>query len=153
MSKCRHCSCEFEAKDWQIAKSDFECTPCRKSRQIEYRAFRKASGNPVISSQMPREYHKSYEAEYFKKQENRERRNSLMRKYTKAPETREHHKARWIVNRALIAGNLVRLPCEVCGETKVEAHHDDYSKPLDVRWLCKKHHVEHHAKATGKEQP
>ncbi len=30
--------------------------------------------------------------------------------------------------------------CSDCGETKVEAHHEDYSKPLDVEWLCKKHH-------------
>lgn len=41
---------------------------------------------------------------------------------------------------------LTRMPCEVCGDTKVEAHHDDYSRPLDVRWLCKKHHMEHHVK-------
>lgn len=39
---------------------------------------------------------------------------------------------------------LERKPCEVCGETKVEAHHDDYLKPLDVRWLCKRHHAEVH---------
>jgi hypothetical protein len=41
---------------------------------------------------------------------------------------------------------LKRMPCEVCGAQKVEAHHDDYSKPLDVRWLCKKHHAEHHTR-------
>lgn len=39
---------------------------------------------------------------------------------------------------------LERKPCEVCGAAKAEAHHDDYSKPLDVRWLCKRHHAEVH---------
>lgn len=41
-------------------------------------------------------------------------------------------------------GMLIRQPCEVCGNEKVEAHHDDYFKPLEVRWLCKLHHQEHH---------
>ncbi len=45
---------------------------------------------------------------------------------------------------ALRTGRLKRMPCEVCGETKAQAHHDDYSKPLDVRWLCQKHHLQHH---------
>ncbi|UOF80573.1 putative hnhc nuclease [Caudoviricetes sp.] len=32
-------------------------------------------------------------------------------------------------------------PCEVCGtDNKVHRHHDDYSKPLQVRFLCPKHH-------------
>lgn len=42
-------------------------------------------------------------------------------------------------------GRLTKKPCEVCGtEEKVEAHHEDYSKPLDVMWLCFKHHRERH---------
>lgn len=48
------------------------------------------------------------------------------------------------VNNAVRHGRLVRGPCEVCGEKKVDAHHDDYTKPLDVRWLCRKHHLELH---------
>jgi len=50
-----------------------------------------------------------------------------------------------LTNRAVTQGTLVRLPCESCGAAKVEAHHDDYSKPLQVRWLCRPCHLaEHH---------
>lgn len=46
------------------------------------------------------------------------------------------------VHRALRAGTLVRQACEVCGTSdgRIDAHHDDYAKPLDVRWLCRRHH-------------
>lgn len=53
----------------------------------------------------------------------------------------EKNKAHCLVARAIRSGKLIRQPCEVCGE-KAQAHHDDYSKPLDVRWLCFKHHRE-----------
>ena len=33
--------------------------------------------------------------------------------------------------------------CEVCGsQTDLEMHHDDYEKPLEIRWLCFRHHLE-----------
>ena len=35
---------------------------------------------------------------------------------------------------------LVKKPCEICGSIQVYAHHDDYSKPFEVRWLCPSHH-------------
>jgi len=54
--------------------------------------------------------------------------------------------AREVVRAALRAGYLTRQPCEVCGETKVEAHHPDYMDPLGIMWLCKKHHIEQHKK-------
>lgn len=57
------------------------------------------------------------------------------------PEKYAAHKA---VNSAIKCGNLERKPCEVCGKHLAQAHHDDYSKPLDVIWLCSKHHAERH---------
>lgn len=41
---------------------------------------------------------------------------------------------------------LHREPCLVCGIEKAEAHHPDYSKPLDIIWLCKEHHEKIHRK-------
>lgn len=48
------------------------------------------------------------------------------------------------VSNAIRDGRLSRQPCEVCAAPKAQAHHDDYSKPLDVRWLCSTHHAEWH---------
>jgi hypothetical protein len=59
-------------------------------------------------------------------------------------------KARRLVRSAIAKGSLVRAPCEICGDTPAHGHHDDYTKPLEVRWLCRIHHDEHHAKAEGK---
>lgn len=56
----------------------------------------------------------------------------------------ERKKARQAVNHAIQAGRLERQPCEVCGNPKAQGHHDDYSKPLQVRWLCHVHHREVH---------
>lgn len=39
----------------------------------------------------------------------------------------------------------MRLPCEGCGAVRAVAHHDDYVRPLDVRWLCPRCHRRHHA--------
>lgn len=54
--------------------------------------------------------------------------------------------ARTAITREIVAGRIVRQPCEVCGEPRSDAHHDDYDKPLDVRWLCRPHHMELHRK-------
>ena len=61
--------------------------------------------------------------------------------------------ARGAVQNAKARGRLLPAPCEICGEPETEAHHDDYSKPLDVRWLCRKHHKElHHPPKAEKEK-
>jgi hypothetical protein len=50
------------------------------------------------------------------------------------------------VSRAILNGTITRLPCEVCGSEKSQAHHEDYDKPLDVMWLCAQHHCDRHKK-------
>ncbi len=50
-----------------------------------------------------------------------------------------------IVYQAIKSGRLLRKPCEVCGKEESDSHHDDYDKPLDVRWLCRSCHMTFHS--------
>ncbi len=57
--------------------------------------------------------------------------------------------AHMAVQRALKSGVLIKCGCEVCGITeadgaRIDANHDDYRKPLKVRWLCRTHHSRLH---------
>ncbi len=80
----------------------------------------------------------------------RQRAQRPVRKASQAEHQRRHrerhperHKARAAVNNAIAAGRLTREPCEVCGTNRrVQAHHPDYSAPLDVIWLCFRCHRE-----------
>ncbi len=46
--------------------------------------------------------------------------------------------------KARLERRIIPQPCERCGSPKVHGHHEDYSKPLEVMWLCTKHHGERH---------
>jgi hypothetical protein len=50
---------------------------------------------------------------------------------------------RCYLNAYVRRGVIQKGPCEVCGTDKeIQAHHDDYSKPLKVRWLCRYHRLQ-----------
>lgn len=53
-------------------------------------------------------------------------------------------RARQLVNDEIKARRMTRGKCKVCGSDNAHAHHEDYSKPLDVEWFCRKHHRELH---------
>lgn len=73
---------------------------------------------------------------------NRKTQNDVRRYRSANPAKYRAHNA---VNNAVRDGRLTHQPCEVCGRNDSHAHHDDYSKPLDVRWLCPPHHQQWHA--------
>lgn len=113
-----------------------------------------------------REYHKkNYEKRKVQARERMRRwrennpekaRKATTEAYSKrADKIRDYQKEKYKVNQRQIvarriAGNakkrglLKEQPCHICGATKVEMHHDDYDKPLDVKWMCPKHHKRHH---------
>ncbi|TIX28948.1 MAG: hypothetical protein E5V35_00095 [Mesorhizobium sp.] len=55
------------------------------------------------------------------------------------------YRAQTAVSNAVRDGRLFKQPCEFCGDDEVHAHHRDYTKPLEVVWLCPKCHHRLHA--------
>ncbi len=63
---------------------------------------------------------------------------------------RERKRTHWSIKRAVKSGTLIRPGfCEKCGiACKPQGHHCDYTKPLEVNWLCIKCHAEWHRNNT-----
>ena|SRR3990167_143754 len=56
----------------------------------------------------------------------------------------EKFNSRMLTHHAIKIGIIVRKPCVVCGEIKVEGHHVDYKLPYVIVWLCMRHHTDYH---------
>ena len=144
---CRGCGSADEVTRYQAeVKKELRCHACISARTARRRAERSEAGtswrrDPAKAA--------AYESVRSQRPEVRQRRAADMARYTKDPNLRIRHEARWKVRRAIASGKLLRQPCEKCGKEPAHGHHDDYSKPLDVRWLCSIHHREHHARVGG----
>jgi len=129
MKTCFRCHVEKPLSEFykHSMMADGHLNKCKECAKTEVRANRKKNIH----------YYRSYD---------RKRGNRQTDEYQK--EYRERFpakaKARRKVAYHVRKGDLTAKPCEVCGEEKTVAHHDDYSKPLDVRWLCQAHHVRWH---------
>ena len=80
---------------------------------------------------------------YRKTEKGRE--NTRKAVYKSINKHRDKHNARAKVYQGLKRGNLLKQNCP-CGSEKSEAHHEDYSKPLEVIWLCRSCHSDEHKK-------
>jgi hypothetical protein len=109
-------------KDGRLNK----CIPCARECAIEnrrdnidrVRAYDRARGNRQGS-----DYLKKYREKYPNK-----------------------YRAHNMVNNYIRDNKLFKEPCEVCDtKNNIHAHHDDYLKPLKIRWLCSAHHSQWHA--------
>src|SRR5208283_2042787 len=108
------------------------CKECKSNVNIEYM---KTEVGKEVKSKSDKKYKKS---ELGKKSIDKDR-----KRYRQIYPNK--YKAHMIVGTALRNGTLIRKSCEISSCTgKAEAHHDDYSKPLDVRWLCRKDHRQWH---------
>lgn len=114
-----------------------DCPRCGRTLSLEefYRSRNRCDGRDGYCADCRKELCKSPE------------RKRLMRACDARHRQRypERDRARHIAGRAIRLGRIQKGPCEFKGCTNpVQAHHDDYSKPLDVRWFCRKHHFEYH---------
>lgn len=78
----------------------------------------------------------------------RDWRRQNARRRDAAPEKQRVHQ---VVARAIKRGELVRpAQCAECGrEGRIEAHHEDYSRPLDVVWCCPRCHARAEGRTLG----
>lgn len=70
--------------------------------------------------------------------------------YQASPEGQQKRAAYVALKRAMRRGEITSQPCGRCASSgrpqrgKSHAHHEDYTRPLSVEWLCSWHHIDRH---------
>lgn len=166
MKKCSKCEIDKEDSEFWIRKNrnsglSSECKVCaslrRRSRDKEKvnKAHKEwLEKNPGYASKAAAIYQKKnkekvneYHREWYQKNKDkfkeqrrkqRPRINEWAKVYTKKEEVRFKLRANVKLNTALSKGKIIRPECcQFCSfKGKLEGHHADYSKPLEVIWLC-----------------
>lgn len=121
---------KFEIKGRIYLKS--YCIPCDKKRVVKYQSI-----NSEWRIRKQKEYRSSKLGKLAIKRK-------TIRYRLKYPEKYKSHN---LVQTAIRNGSLIRKSCEQCGNRECHAHHDDYKKPLEVRWLCVSCHTKLHLKS------
>lgn len=102
-----------------------------------YREYRSKNRDKI------RAYNREYNQKWRKK-------NGYKNEYNSKKRYPEKEKARRILRKAIKDGKVKRGNCYVCNKSESQGHHDDYSKPLSVKWFCSLHHSEYEKKSVIK---
>ena len=110
------------------------CRVCRRRSRLEY-----AEKHPVGQGQSQARW-QGYFLRMKDTPEYKARRAASAYRWRNNPanriKTRAHNKVKYALKRKKIE----REPCIICDRPNAEAHHEDYSRPLDIVWLCREHH-------------
>lgn len=146
MKKCTTCGLVLSLGEF-YKRPDRPCgviSSCKKCASKKYKNYRQRTLEELRSYDRDRN-RLPHRKKALKENENRyyeKHKISVKQRIGREP---EKHLAVVAVRDALRDGYLVKKPCERCGTTKaIHAHHEDYSRPLDVVWLCRTHHGERH---------
>ena len=139
-SYCKKCSNEY-AKNYWKNNENYRLKTYINRRNV-YKKYCTSDKYREKLNEYRRTYEKIYRKTekyklYIEKSNERKRNNNLYKK---------QQNCRNLTRLRIQKGILIKQPCEICSELKVEAHHTDYNKPLLVKWLCHKHHMELHRK-------
>lgn len=123
------------------------CTKCGASKPTEDFYANAAQCKLCCRARVRKHYaaNREAKAEYERARYQKPERRAAVLASSRRRKDRQPEKAHatWATSNAIRDGRLIPQPCEKCG-AKAQAHHDDYTKPLDVRWLCFTHHREAH---------
>jgi len=124
------------------------CKECHKQKVRENRAekadyYRAYDAHRYQNDPKVRKRHRRY----AKTQEGKASLNAARKKWLQ--ENAEKRACHTILNNAVRDGRAVKPnACQSCGKSdcRIEGHHHDYTKPLDVKWVCRSCHVAIHRK-------
>ena len=119
-----------------------KCKECKRKDSIIYRnenkeyylAYDRMRGALPHRIESNKKYQQSEKGRESKKRTNKKWRANNLEKIA----------AHTILNNRLRDGHIKKEKCKLCGSKKSMAHHEDYSKPLEVKWLCAKCHSFRH---------
>jgi len=129
LGKCKKCTCQ-DVRENRARNRDhyiqYDRSRAMRPDRVAYRkAYEVSERGKLVTKQMKRRWNE---------------RNPIKRKANES------------VNNAVRDGRLFKPDaCESCGATgRIHGHHCDYSKPLDVMWLCPSCHKQwHHENGEG----
>lgn len=150
IKKCKKCGAEKQLSHFykHPKAADGHDSSCKECRKDAVRENRKKNA----------EYYRAYDAKRFQEDPRVKERHLRYQATPAGRESMARAKEKWhksnpekraahfLLNNRVRDGKIVKpARCQECGSAgRIEGHHEDYSKPLEVEWLCPQCHTNRH---------